>query len=62
MKVKVNKEKCIGCGSCVAIAPEIFELNEEGKSVVKKQPSKEEESKVKEAIELCPTKAIEIEE
>ena len=26
--VKVNEEKCIGCGACVAIAPENFDFNE----------------------------------
>jgi len=24
--VKINKEKCIGCGACVAVCPEGFEL------------------------------------
>ncbi|RLG16842.1 ferredoxin [Nanoarchaeota archaeon] len=60
MKVTVNKETCIGCGSCVAICPAIFELKE-GKSVVKKQPSSEkEESCVKDAVEACPVDAIKI--
>ena len=27
--VKVNEEKCIGCGACVAIAPENFDFNDE---------------------------------
>ena len=33
-KPKVNKSKCIGCGACVAICPEVFELKD-GKSIVK---------------------------
>ena len=28
-------ETCIGCSACTAISDEVFELNEEGKSVVK---------------------------
>ena len=32
MKVKVNSDACIGCGACTAIAPEVFELNDEGLS------------------------------
>ena len=33
-KYKVNKEKCIGCGTCVAICPEAMELKEDGKAEV----------------------------
>ena len=31
MKVKVNEDKCIGCGSCVSITDsKIFDFNDEG--------------------------------
>ncbi|PIR71424.1 MAG: ferredoxin, partial [Candidatus Nealsonbacteria bacterium CG10_big_fil_rev_8_21_14_0_10_37_25] len=33
--VKVNKEKCIGCGLCSNLCPEVFELAEDGKAKVK---------------------------
>ena len=63
MKVTVDKAKCIGCGLCTAVAPEIFELGADGKSTVKKQPENEaEEAKVKNAAESCPTNAIVVEE
>lgn len=59
MKVKVNKEACIGCGACAAICDSVFELDDEGLSVAKKdEVSKEEEQAVKDAIESCPTGAI----
>ena len=35
MKVKVNKEACIGCGACFSYAEDIFEINAEGVSQVK---------------------------
>lgn len=31
--VKIDKEKCIGCGACTVEFPEVFELKD-GKSVV----------------------------
>lgn len=56
-KIIVDKEKCIGCGTCVALAPEIFEMDNEGKSIVKKSPTINEET-LKLAIDSCPSQAI----
>jgi ferredoxin len=33
-KFKVNKEKCIGCGTCIAVCPGSTELKEDGKAEV----------------------------
>jgi ferredoxin len=59
-KIIVDKNKCIGCGTCVALAPEIFEMDNEGKSVVKKNPTINEET-LKLAIDSCPSQAISVE-
>ena len=48
---------CIGCSACVAIASEVFELNDEGLSVVKKLDSYNKED-VDNAISACPVDAI----
>jgi ferredoxin len=62
-KVRVDKEKCVGCGACVALAPEVFELDSSNKSSVKVEDVEGELlEKVKEAKEACPVGAIEIEE
>jgi len=29
LKVPIVNESCIGCGACVAITPEVFEMNDE---------------------------------
>lgn len=60
-KVKIN-ENCIGCGACTAIAPGFFELNEEGYAKAKQEEIKEITNDIEEAIEGCPTNAIEINE
>ena len=69
MKVKVNKDACIGCGACAAICDEVFEINDEGLSEVKVENDeefvsvKEElQDEVRDAADSCPTGAIEIEE
>ena len=58
-KVNVSQDRCIGCGACVAIDPEHFEFNEEGKSSVITNENLESENLVN-AIESCPTSAIEM--
>jgi ferredoxin len=55
-KMKVDKEKCIGCGLCVSIAEKAFKLSDEGKAEV--LAIEEEEAKVQEAIDSCPVGAI----
>ena len=63
MKVKVNKDACIGCGACAAICDEVFEINDEGLSESKVEEVKEElQDEVRDAADSCPTGAIEIEE
>jgi len=63
MKVNVNKEKCIGCGYCVSVCEEVFELGEDGKSRVKEGVDfTQYKEKIKEAKEGCPVGAIEVEE
>lgn len=37
LKVKVDRDLCIGAASCVAVAPNTFELDAEGKAVIKKK-------------------------
>ena len=53
--IKVDKEKCIGCGACASICPKAFEIKD-GKAHFKSSGSKEK--CVKEAAESCPVQAI----
>ena len=55
--VKVDKEKCIGCGACVSICGKVFEMKD-GKSHVKKGQDKSKIPCVKEAADACPVSAI----
>ena len=62
MKVKVNRDNCIGCGACAAICSEVFEIDDEGISVAKEEEVTEEDQQaVQDAIDSCPTGAIEAE-
>ena len=56
-KITVN-ESCIGCGACVGVAPDVFEMNDEGLSSV----IGDDVDSAKEAAESCPVEAIEVED
>ena len=56
--MKVDKDKCIGCGTCVAIAAKSFKLTDDGKAIFIEPPG-DEEAKIQEAIDSCPVAAIE---
>lgn len=63
MKAKVIENICIGCGACQALAPEVFEINDNGVSECTKTIIPEEDKEaVLEAQENCPTNAIDVEE
>ena len=57
-KLSVDKDKCIGCGSCVSIAEEYFELGEDGKSEVIKEYDEKDNDIISEAKDACPVEAI----
>ena len=59
--VNIDKNKCIGCGQCVSIAPEIFELGDDGKADIKDPKACEDNKEsCKKAADECPVNAIEL--
>lgn len=55
--IRIDPDKCIGCGSCAAIAPGAFEMNDDFKAKVLDVVTDNEET-VKMGAESCPTQAI----
>lgn len=61
MKGNVDKDKCIGCGLCPSICPEIFEMDDDDKAKAKNIDIPEGEiDSAKEAEESCPVNAISV--
>jgi ferredoxin len=56
-KVKVLRDVCIGAASCVAVSPNVFEMDGQNKAAVKEGSSDTPENIVM-AAQSCPTKAI----
>ena len=61
MKVKVDRDLCIGVGNCAAFAPTVFALDGENKAVVL-DPASVDEKTLIEAAESCPEVAIIVED
>jgi|MedtruStandDraft_1076414.scaffolds.fasta_scaffold29362_2 ferredoxin len=59
MKVHVNSEICAGFGICLGIAPEVFELHDDGYAIVLVSEVKpEDEDMIRRAVSQCPAQAI----
>jgi ferredoxin len=62
MKVKVDEETCVGCGACVDICPEVFEMDEDvAVTKIEDVPADLQDS-CNEAAEACPVEAIIVED
>jgi ferredoxin len=62
MKVVVDFNKCTGLGICESMAPDLFEVNDDGALVLLKEDITDDElQSVEEAVAGCPTGALRIE-
>ncbi|MBI4999838.1 ferredoxin [Candidatus Gottesmanbacteria bacterium] len=58
MKILViDKDTCIGCGTCVALCAKVFKLSDDGKAEVIDQNADTAEN-IQNAIDSCPVAAI----
>jgi len=55
----VDRELCIGCGACVEICPDVFEMRDEKSWVI--GPDKCDSCDCGEAVASCPVDAIAME-
>ncbi len=58
--ITVDKQKCIGCGSCVAMYPELFKLGPDGKSEVISDDYTAHNYFKEDIVSICPVNAISI--
>ncbi len=59
-KITVDKNKCEGCQTCVAMFSELFEMDENNKSSVKDSDFFKYGYSKEEIESVCPTGAIKI--
>lgn len=62
MKVIVDFTKCTGLGICESLAPDVFEVDDDGDLVLLKcEVDESDRLGVEEAVRGCPTEALRIE-
>lgn len=63
MKVVVDFDTCQSNAVCQGIAPEVFEVRDDGfLYILQENPSEELRSKIEDAVRSCPVQAITIED
>lgn len=62
LKVKVDRDLCIGAATCVAVAVRAFELDLDAKAIILDSADEEMTETIIEAAKSCPTMAIILED
>lgn len=62
MKAFVDEDTCIGCGLCESVCPEVFKMNDDGKSeAYVDEVSDSLVESAQDAQDQCPVSAITVE-
>ena len=57
--VEVDRERCVGSGTCELLAPDVFEVGDEGVvAVLRPEPEGDDVDLVRDAVTACPTQAL----
>ncbi len=57
-KIVVKREDCIGAATCIAVAPDAYELDDENIAVVKREWINHTDEEILLSAQACPTLAI----
>ncbi|MEU0792577.1 ferredoxin [Amycolatopsis sp. NPDC005961] len=64
MKIIADTGKCVGAGQCVLTEPELFDQSEDDGTVIvlNEAPEGELVEKAREAVHVCPSQALSLQE
>ncbi len=62
LKVRVDRNLCIGAATCIAVAGNTFQLDDDAKAVILDSADADTEQTIIEAAKACPVAAIIIED
>lgn len=58
LTVTIDRALCIGAGSCIAVAPKAFALDNQAKAIFLPSLEEETDESIFDAAKSCPTAAI----
>jgi ferredoxin len=59
IRVEVDRDRCASTGGCEALAPQVFEIGDDGALVVLgPEPDEADLPDVRNAVAACPTRAL----
>lgn len=62
MKIVLDENKCSSLGMCESVAPEVFEVGDDGAlTVLNTTPPEDQRARMEDAVAACPTAALSIE-
>ena len=57
-RIEVDRDRCASTGGCEALAPDVFEIGDDGALVVlRPEPDERDLPDVRAAVATCPTRA-----
>lgn len=63
MKIVLDETKCSSLGMCESVAPDFFEVGEDGElNLLEVNPPEDQRALIEEAVAACPTAALGIED
>jgi ferredoxin len=58
-RIQVDRDRCVGSGTCEALAPAVFEVDDDGVlAVLHPEPGEDDLPDVRDAVTACPTRAL----
>jgi ferredoxin len=63
MRIDIDRDRCASTGGCEALAPDVFEIGDDGALVVLiPEPDRADLADVRNAVAACPTRALSLTE
>lgn len=63
MKIVLDETKCSSLGMCESVAPDFFEVGDDGAlQLLDEAPPEDKRALIEEAVAACPTAALSIED
>jgi len=61
-RILADRERCVGSGSCELLAPELFEVGDDGVVQVLRSDPAGDDAAARDAASACPTGALSIDD